>query len=277
MAGIFSSVPARSVDKENGVLSRDARLNQTLAALAEANNRNTPMRRQNIRKSYPGVAATTLLSAAVLFSAFRASYAQPYYYEPAPDYYHNDTAAGTFMGGAFGAITGAVVGGKKNRGEGALIGAGVGALTGNVLGRNKDRVDEQRAAYGAARVGQLNQQVAAQAVTNYDLLEMTRAGVSEDVIISTLRSRGARLDLSPNSLIALKQAGVSDRVVLAAQDLNRGVAVGAPVPVVTEVVRPTRVYVAPAPWPCYDPWDDCNWDRHWHGHHHSHGSIHFGF
>ena len=169
-------------------------------------------------------------------------------------------------------------GGKKNRGEGALIGAGVGALTGNLLGRNKDRVDEQRAAYGAARVGQLNQQVAAQAVTNYDLLEMTRAGVSEDVIISTMRFRGARLDLSPNSLIALKQSGVSDRVVMAAQGMNPvGAPLAAPVPVVTEVVRPTRVYIAPAPWPCYDPWDHCHWDHHWHGHHHGHGHVHIGF
>jgi len=231
------------------------------------------------RKPFPLRPAIALLSAAVTLSAFRETAAQPYYYEPAPDYYHNDTAGGTFLGGALGAVTGAVVGGRKNRGEGALIGAGVGAVTGNILGRNKDRADEQRAAYGAARVGQLNQQVAAQAVTNYDLLEMTRAGVSEDVIISTMRSRGARLDLSPNSLIALKQAGVGDRVVLAAQDLNRGAAVAAPVPVVTEVVRPTRVYVAPAPWPCYDPWDHCHWDHHYHhwGHGHGHGHIQIGF
>jgi hypothetical protein len=238
------------------------------------------MRLQDTRKSHLLTAAVPLLSAAITLSAFHGASAQPYYYEPAPDYYHNDTAGGTFMGGALGAITGAVVGGKKNRGEGALIGAGVGAVTGNILGRNKDRADEQRAAYGASRVGQLNQQVAAQAVTNYDLLEMTRAGVSEDVIISTMRSRGARLDLSPNSLIALKQSGVSDRVVLAAQDMNSGGApVVAPVPVVREVVRPTRVYVAPAP--CYDPWYDCHWGHHYHhwGHHHGHGHghIHVGF
>jgi hypothetical protein len=237
------------------------------------------MRLQNTRTSYPFAAAITMLSATIVLSTFSETSAQPYYYEPAPDYYHNDTAGGTFLGGALGAVTGAVVGGKKNRGEGALIGAGVGAVTGNILGRNKDRADEQRAAYGAAAVGQMNQQVAAQAITNYDLLEMTRAGVSEDVIISTMQSRGVRLDLSPNSLIALKQAGVSDRVVLAAQGMNRGGApVVAPVPVVREVVRPTRVYVAPAPW-CYDPWDDCHWDHHWHGHHHhhGHGHIHFGF
>lgn len=65
-------------------------------------------------------------------------------------------------------------------------------------------------------------QVAAMAVTNFDLVEMTRAGVGEDVIISTIRSRGGRFDLSPNGLIALKQSGVSDRVVMAAQSSSPG-------------------------------------------------------
>src|SRR5437868_3613591 len=76
--------------------------------------------------------------------------AQPYAYEPAPDYYHNDTASGTILGGAMGAITGAIVGGRKHAGQDALIGAGVGAITGNLLGREKDKQDERRAAAGRA-------------------------------------------------------------------------------------------------------------------------------
>jgi uncharacterized protein YcfJ len=235
------------------------------------------MRPLNFGKTSTLAIAIAVCSAVITSTDGEAS--AQYYYQPAPDYYRNDTATGTVTGGALGAVTGAIVGGKDNRGEGALIGAGVGALTGNLLGRSKDRVDEQRAAYGAATVNQWNQQAAAQAVTNYDLIEMTRAGVSEDVIISTMRSRGTRLDMSPNSLIALKQSGVSDRVVLAAQDLRGGVPVApAPVPVVTEVVRPSRVIVAPAPWPCYDPWDHCYWDHHhWHHHHGHHAHVHFGF
>src|SRR5262245_38018156 len=92
--------------------------------------------------------------------------AQPYYYQPAPDYYHNDTASGTFLGGALGAVTGAVVGGGKHTGQNALIGAGVGAVAGNLLGRSKDANDERRAAQGAAAVGQMNQQAMAMAVTD---------------------------------------------------------------------------------------------------------------
>jgi hypothetical protein len=201
-----------------------------------------------------------------------------YYYQPSPDYYHNDTASGTIFGGAMGAVTGAIVGGKKDRGEGALIGAGVGALTGNLLGRSKDRADERRAAAGATYVGQMNQQAAATAITNYDLLEMTRAGVSEDVIISTMRARGARLDLSPQSLIALKQSGVSDRVVMAAQNINASPAFygHAPGVIVAEPVR-TRVYVRPAWHDCWhDPWCD-PWYHHHHHHHHSRAHLHFDF
>ncbi len=203
------------------------------------------------------------LTAAILLAQFDCAVGQPYYYQPSPDYYHNDTASGTVLGGAFGAVTGAIVGGRKDRGEGALIGAGVGAITGNLLGRSKDRTDEHRAAAGAAAVGQLNQQATATAVTNYDLLEMTRAGVSEDVIISTMRARGVRLDLSPNALISLKQSGVSDRVVLAAQNINASPAayIGGPPPVVVTEAVPTRVIVRPAWRPYYG---------HWHDYHHHH-------
>jgi hypothetical protein len=205
-------------------------------------------------------AALAVLTTAFALGRPQSASAQPYYYEPAPDYYHNDTASGTFMGGALGAVTGAIIGGKKDRGEGALIGAGVGALTGNLMGRAKDRADEHRAAAGAAVTAHANQQAAAMAISNYDLVSMTRAGVSEDVIISTMRSRGARLDLSPNALISLKQSGVADRVLLAAQEMNNGPAIvyGAPRPAVVVHEVPRTVIVRPSPW------------RHYHYHHRHH-------
>lgn len=233
------------------------------------------MRLPFARRSFLPTVAILFLTGIIAISGSTEVLAQPYYYAPPPSYYQNDTAAGTVAGGALGAVTGAMIGGRDNRGEGALIGLGVGALTGNLMGRAKDRADEQRAAYGAAAVGQMNQQVAAQAVTNYDLQEMTRAGVSEDVIISTMRSRGTRLDLSPSSLIALKQAGVSDRVVLAAQSTGpTGPAVVGPAPIlapapVVHMAPPPAVIVAPAPWGCYGP------PRHYY--HRPHTHIHYGF
>jgi hypothetical protein len=221
-----------------------------------------------------GTLVATLAAGFVLVQIEPA--AAQYVYQPAPGYYHNDTASGTFVGGALGAITGAAVAGRKDRGAGALIGAGVGAVTGNLLGRSKDATDDRRAAAGAAAVGQMNQQAAAMAVTDYDLIQMSRAGLSEDIIIGTMRSRGARVDLSPQSLVALKQQGVSDRVVMAAQDMSRGVGYGAPAPivagspvVVSEVPPPPTVIVAPYrpyyyyPRPCY--------------HHHPHTYVRVGF
>ncbi len=196
-------------------------------------------------------AITAVLAAAFALGATASAKAQPYYYQPSPDYYHNDTASGTVVGGALGAVTGAIVGGRKDRGEGALIGAGVGALTGNLLGRSKDRADEQRTAVGVAATAHANQHAAAQAVSNYDLVSMTRAGVSDDVIISTMRSRGARLDLSPQALISLKQNGVNDRVLLAAQEMNGGpgyVYSPPPAPVVVHEAPPPTVVIRSSPW-----------------------------
>jgi hypothetical protein len=200
-----------------------------------------------------------------------------YIYQPAPGYYQNDTAGGAVVGGALGAITGAAVSGRNNRPENALIGAGIGALTGGLLGNAKDRADEQRAAGGRAVVAGMNQQAAAAAVTNYDLVEMTRAGVSEDLIISTMRSRGVRMDLSPQAVVSLKQQGISDRVVLAAQDMVRSpVYAPAPVAVVREV-PPPAVIVRPYPYyaPVYGPW--YHFDYHHHHGRRYHGGSHFHY
>lgn len=218
----------------------------------------------------PSVAFTTLLLAATAGPAA----AQQYYYQPPPSYYQNDTAVGAVTGGGLGAITGALVGGKKNREGGALIGAGVGALTGGLIGKTVDNADQRQTAAGVAVASQANAHAAALAVTNYDLVEMTRAGVSEDLIISTMRSRGGRFDLSPGSLISLKQQGVSDRVVIAAQSLTSGgfapagpvvsappVVVGPPVYYVRPAPPPVRVYFGPS-------WDHYDYHHHHHGHHH---------
>ena len=222
-----------------------------------------------------------LVTAVVGFTYVEPAAAQPYYYQPAPDYYHNDTVSGTFLGGAMGAITGAIIGGKHHAGQDALIGAGVGAVTGNLIGRSKDANDERRAAQGAAAVGQMNQQAMAMAVTDNDLVQMTRAGISDDVIISTMRSRGTRIDLSPQALIALRQQGVNDRVVMAAQQMGAGsgYAPGAPAygpTVVSEVPPPPAVIVAPA----YRPYYYGYYPRPYyygHYHHYPHTVVRVGF
>ena len=195
--------------------------------------------------------------------------AQQYYYQPAPSYYRNDTVGGAVVGGGLGAVTGALIGGRDQRGEGALIGAGVGALTGGLIGNSVDQADRRATATGVAVANQANAQVAAQAVTSFDLVEMTRAGVSEDLIISTMRSRGSRLDLSPNGLIALKQSGVSDRVVMAAQSSapsGYAPAYVAAAPAAVIAPRPV-VYVEPAPVIHFYSGPRWGYHHHYHGHH----------
>lgn len=191
-----------------------------------------------------------------------------YYYQPAPSYYQNDTVGGAVVGGGVGALTGAAIGGRKQRGEGALIGAGVGVLAGGLLGKAADNADQRQAAAGMAVAANANAQAAAQAVTNFDLVEMTRAGVSEDLIISTIRSRGGRFDLSPTGLIALKQSGVSDRVVLAAQTGTGAGFAPAPQTAVYAPAPPSVIYVRPQPAVrfYYGP----HWGYHHHHHHHGH-------
>lgn len=214
-----------------------------------------------------------VLSSFALLTAATPVAAQQYYYQPPPSYYRNDTVGGAVVGGGLGAVTGALIGGRKQRGEGALIGAGVGALAGGLVGNATDRADQRQVATGVAVASQANAQVAAQAVTNYDLVEMTRAGVSDDLIISTARTRGGRLDLSPSGLISLKQNGVSDRVVMAVQSSS-----GAPVyPQAAPVVigPPPVMYVAPAP--VVRIYSGPGWGyhhHHYHGHHHGHRGHH---
>lgn len=198
----------------------------------------------------PTPVVRTLLSLLTLAVAGEGAAAQQYVYQPAPGYYRNDTAEGTITGGGFGAIAGAIIGGKSNRTEGALIGAGIGALTGRVLGKQKDAQDYQQAVAGQAITARANARADQLAVTNYDLIEMTAAGLSDAVIIGAIRNRGGRFDLSPQGLIALKQNGVSDSVVATAQSLTASdglpparVITPAPAP----VVAPAPVIVRPAP------------------------------
>jgi hypothetical protein len=70
---------------------------------------------------------------------------------------------------------------------------------------------------------------------------MAQNGVSDDVIINSLRQHGCRFSSDPESIIQLKNAGVSDRVIRSMQ-----ANAGAPYPAVVYAPRyapPPRPYV----------------------------------
>ena len=53
------------------------------------------------------------------------------------------------------------------------------------------------------------------AITNQTVIKMVKAGLSDDVILTTISSSQASFDTSANALIDLKTAGVSDKIISA--------------------------------------------------------------
>ena len=57
--------------------------------------------------------------------------------------------------------------------------------------------------------------VAQQALNNDSVIKLVKAGLSDDLIVSTINASAGSFDTSTNGLIALKTAGASDKVVMA--------------------------------------------------------------
>lgn len=57
--------------------------------------------------------------------------------------------------------------------------------------------------------------LAQQALNNDGVIKLVKAGLSDDLIISTINASPASYDTSANALVALKTAGVNDKVIAA--------------------------------------------------------------
>src|SRR5262245_41713666 len=113
-----------------------------------------------------------LLAAACLMPGCRS----PYYAD-----------RGALFGGLTGAGVGAVVGDAAgNAPAGAVIGAGIGALTGTAIGEGIDADVARSRAEIEARMGRQLQGAA----TVPDVIAMTQAGLSDDVITTHIRASG---------------------------------------------------------------------------------------
>jgi len=66
-----------------------------------------------------------------------------------------------------------------------------------------------------------------QPVDNDTIIRMSKAGLGDDVLVQTIQMQKGDYDTSPEALIALKQAGISDRVISTIQAHGTGLAVRA--------------------------------------------------
>ena len=71
---------------------------------------------------------------------------------------------------------------------------------------------------------------AQQALNNDTVLKLVKAGLSEDLIVTTINSSPGKYDTSANAIIALKKAGAGDKVVAAMILRSSGPAASAPEP-----------------------------------------------
>lgn len=162
----------------------------------------------------------------------------------------NATQSTALAGSGLGAVAGAVIGGEGGHAAGgALAGAAIGAIAGGLVGNAEDlRAERDAAILQAAYVEQQRA-----ALTNLDVIRLAQGGVSDDVIVGAIASRGGRFDLGPDGLIQLRASGVSDRVIVAMQRPAfaapvETVIVPPPVPVLVPPPGPSvEVFVAPRP------------------------------
>jgi hypothetical protein len=173
---------------------------------------------------------------------------------------------GALFGGLGGAGLGAVVGNAVGSpGAGAAIGAGVGALSGAAIGGSLDEMEAKNRYEIEQRLGR---QVAARAATINDVVEMTHAGVNDDLIVSHVRSHGVSAPLAAGDIIHLQKQGVSTRVIEAMQAGPQPVRVAQGPPVIVE-----PVYAAPY---CGPPPYWYHHHHHYHPRHRVHWDLHFG-
>jgi hypothetical protein len=168
--------------------------------------------------------------------------------------YYSDR--GAVAGGLAGAGIGAALGNSSgNALPAAIAGAAIGTITGNAIG---DGIDADLARTKAEVEARMGRQMSG-AVSHDDVIAMTQAGLSEDVIATHIRSHGVARPPGVNDLIGLRNQGVSDRVIQALQQAPPPAGAGpAYAPAGYVVAPPPGVIVEHYYGPGYrGPWYHC--------------------
>jgi outer membrane lipoprotein SlyB len=121
-----------------------------------------------------------------------------------PDY----TASGALAGGATGAVLGSL---SRHPGSGALVGGAVGAVVGGLIGHGMDQAQEEQLRAQAPKTLQRVEE--GQPLTVMDVQALVKAEISDDLIISQIRNSRTIYHLTTADIIALKNAGVSERII----------------------------------------------------------------
>ncbi|MGD0731706.1 MAG: hypothetical protein ABR956_10610 [Terracidiphilus sp.] len=86
-------------------------------------------------------------------------------------------------------------------------------------------------------------QPAPQALSNDSVIKLVKAGLSDDLIVSTIANSPGAYDVSPDAMIALKSAGASDKVVSAIVSKSNAAAQPAPPPMPAAPPAPSDKFV----------------------------------
>ncbi len=173
--------------------------------------------------------------------------------------YH--TQRGASIGGLTGAIAGSIIGDNNgNAGAGAAIGGVVGAMAGGLIGDARDQqewVERRRAMVYGTNNARATHQIS-RGVTNQDVLDMVRAGLSDQLIINQISQRGVPTMPTVREIIDLHQRGVSEPVLAALQKAKTNVrqsnprSTGNPRPTYFAPTT-TTILMSPVPYPRYCP------------------------
>jgi hypothetical protein len=79
-------------------------------------------------------------------------------------------------------------------------------------------------------------------MNNDAVLKMARAGLGDELILQTINTQPGQYRTDPDSLVALKQAGISDPIIAAMMNKSRRQLTPAPAPVVLSDVNEIGVY-----------------------------------
>lgn len=158
---------------------------------------------------------------------------------------------GTLAGAGIGSVAGAIIGkATGNPKTGAVIGAIGGGVVGNLAGRDEDRKEERRDAVRQAQADQAYRDD--QPARIAQIIELTRNGQDDTVILNHIRNNRMTFRLSVDDLNTLRANNVSPKVIAAMQSSGDPVVTRpAPRPV---VVREEVIVRDPSPVVFVEPY-----------------------